>query len=402
MSDPMKVRVDGPLAEFVPVFRERLRAAGYRRDSVADQVRLVADLSRWLTSEGVPIGKLGPAERAAFIAWRQSSGRRCLRSVKALVPFLEHLRAVGAVGPDRVQPPAADERLLEEFASFLRDERALTAGTAAGYVHCVRRFVIGMGVDGDIDFGGVDAAAVVGFVTTACPGRSKGSAKLIVSSLRALLRWLFLTGRVNTDLSSAVPSVAGWRLAGVPRALEPDEVARLLAVFDRSTAAGRRDAAMTLLMVRVGLRAGEVARLGLSDIDWRAGELTVRGKGSRLERMPIPVDVGEAIVAYLQRGRPPTADGRTVFVRVHAPHGGLSTGAVTDTVCRAARRAGLGLVHAHVLRHTAATGMVRAGASLPEVGQVLRHRLLLTTSIYAKVDVEGLRTLARSWPGSLT
>lgn len=402
MSDPTKVRVAGPLVEFVPGFLERLLAAGYRRDSAADQVRLVADLSRWMAARGVSAAGLGPVERAGFVAWRQAEGRRCLRSSKALEPFVAHLRSVGVLGADPVAARAVDERLLDEFASFLLRERALTAGTATGYVHCVRRFVAGLVIDGEVDFGRVTASSVMAFVAVACPGRSKGSASLVVCSLRSLLRWLFLTGRVDVDVSRAVPSVAGWRLAGVPRVLEPAEVRRLLTAFDRRTAPGRRDVAMTVLMVRLGLRAGEVARLGLDDIDWRAGELVVRGKGSRLDRLPIPVDVGEAVAAYLQRGRPATAVGRTVFVRVRAPHGALSTGAVTDVVCRAARRAGLGLVHAHVLRHTAATGMVRAGASLPEVGQVLRHRLLMTTSIYAKVDLEGLRMLARPWPGSAT
>jgi integrase/recombinase XerD len=173
-----------------------------------------------------------------------------------------------------------------------------------------------------------------------------------------------------------------------------------LGAFDRRTTAGRRDYAMALLMVRLGLRTGEVRQLRLDDIDWRAGELVIRGKGPRIERLPLPADVGEAIAGYLRRGRPTTAQDRTVFVRVHAPHGPLSSGAVTGSVCRAAERAGLGVVHAHVLRHTAATQMMRGGAALPEVGQVLRHRLLITTAIYAKVDTEGLRMLARPWPGS--
>ena len=402
MSDPTKVRVVGPLIEFVPEFLERLLAAGYRRDSAADQLRLVADLSRWMAARGVSAAALGPVERAKFVAWRQAEGRPCLRSSKALEPFVAHLRAVGILGADPVVAQAADEQLLDEFATFLLRERALTTGTTAGYVHCVRRFVAGLVVDGDLDLDRVTAASVMAFVAAACPGRSKGSASLIVCSLRSLLRWLFLTGRVDADVSAAVPSVAGWRLAGVPRVLEPAEVRRLLTAFDRRTAPGRRDVAMTLLMVRLGLRAGEVARLRLDAFDWRNGEVVVRGKGSRLDRLPIPTDVGEAVAAYLQRGRPKTAEGRTVFVRVHAPNGALSAGAVTDVVCRGARRAGLGLVHAHVLRHTAASGMIRAGASLPEVGQVLRHRLLMTTSIYAKVDREGLRTLARPWPGSAT
>jgi site-specific recombinase XerD len=162
---------------------------------------------------------------------------------------------------------------------------------------------------------------------------------------------------------------------------------------------GQRDYAMLVLLARLGLRPGEVASLRLDDIDWRAGELSIMGKGHRIERLPLPVDVGQAVAEYLRDSRPATAEGRTVFVRYRAPHRPLSVTGVTDTVNRAAQRAGLGCIRAHRLRHSAATALVQAGAGLAEVGQVLRHRSLLSTSIYAKVDTEGLRELARPWPG---
>ena len=162
---------------------------------------------------------------------------------------------------------------------------------------------------------------------------------------------------------------------------------------------GRRDCAMLMLLARLGMRAGEVRRLALEDIDWRAGELLVRGKGNRFERLPLPDDVGQALSAYLRRGRPVTAQGRTVFVRVRAPLHPLSSAGVSQAVAAAAARAGLGRVSAHRLRHTVATEMVRAGVPLPDVGQVLRHRRLMTTAIYAKVDRERLRLLAHPWPG---
>jgi integrase/recombinase XerD len=200
------------------------------------------------------------------------------------------------------------------------------------------------------------------------------------------------------SLASAVPSVAGWKLAGLPRALTPAQQRALLASCDRRTSTGRRDYAIVLLLARLGLRSGEVARLGLGDIDWHAGELRVVGKGNRGESLPLPADVGAAITAYLRRGRPASAESRSVFVRVHAPHRALTPGGVGNVVNAAGERAGLGHVHAHQLRHTAATAMLRAGSPLAEVGQVLRHRSTFNTAIYAKVDQDALAVLARPWP----
>lgn len=225
-----------------------------------------------------------------------------------------------------------------------------------------------------------------------------GSAKLIVCALRSLLRWLHLSGQVPTPLAAAVPAVAGWKLSSLPKGLESGQLARLLGGCDRRMPTGRRDYAVMLLLSRLGLRAGEVARLGLDDIDWRRGEITVTGKGNRSEKLPLPADVGKAITAYLRDGRPSAAEGRSVFVRVHAPLQGLTTGGITMIVFDAAQRAGLPKMHAHRLRHTVATAMLRASSPLPEVGQVLRHRSVLSTAIYAKVDREALSVLARPWP----
>jgi integrase/recombinase XerD len=219
-----------------------------------------------------------------------------------------------------------------------------------------------------------------------------------VSALRSLLGWLHVTGQVPVSLAAATPSVAGWRLSSLPKGLEPAELRRLLAGCDRRTPAGRRDFAVMLLLARMGLRAGEVAALGLDDIDWRHGELVVVGKGNRSERLPLPDEIGAAIVAYLRRGRPGDAEGRSVFVRVHAPHRPLTTGGVTMIVFDGAQRAGFPKMHAHRLRHTAATAMLRGGAPLAEVGQVLRHRSAMSTAIYAKVDHAALAVLARPWP----
>ena len=271
----------------------------------------------------------------------------------------ESCQAAPAASRSRLRRGPVEE-LLGCYRGYLLGERGLTEGTARGYVDFVRPFVATRVRGEGLDLAGITAADVTGFVLTACPGRGGGSAKLIVCGLRSLLRWLHLTGQVPTSLAEVVPSVAGWRLSTLAKGLEPDQLRRLLAACDRRTGTGRRDYAVMLLLSRLGLRAGEVARLGLDDIDWRRGEITIAGKGNRAERLPVPADVGAAIAAYLRRGRPRTAQGRSVFVRVHAPHRPLTTGGITMIVFDAAQRAGLAKMHAHRLRHTAATAMMRA------------------------------------------
>lgn len=231
-----------------------------------------------------------------------------------------------------------------------------------------------------------------------CRSRRPGSAKFVVTALRSLLRFLFLAGHTHCQLASAVPAVAHWGAGSLPRALSPDGVAALLADCDAATLGGRRDRAVLALLARLGLRAGEVAGLELEDLDWAAGEISVRGKGSRRERLPLPADVGEALVAYLRGGRPRVGC-RKVFLRLNAPIEGLTVPAVTAVVYRACARAGLPRAGAHRLRHSAASAMLAGGGTLLEVGQVLRHVRLETTAIYAKIDQAALRGLARPWPG---
>jgi site-specific recombinase XerD len=255
-----------------------------------------------------------------------------------------------------------------------------------------------MGTDGQLDLAGLNAGEVAAFVVTQARQQPR-SAKRIVTAVRSLLRFAHVTGLIDRPLADGVPSPAGWTLTGLPKGLEPAQVTALLAGCDRRTATGCRDFAILTLLIRLGLRAGEVATLRLDDVDWRHGELTVRGKGHREDRLPLPADVGQAIVDHLQHGRPGAAQGRTVFVRAQAPYRAMTSHAVITVVGAVGRRAGLGNIAAHRLRHTAATAMLHAGGSLAEIGQVLRHRRALTTALYAKVDTDGLRMLARPWPG---
>ena len=291
--------------------------------------------------------------------------------------------------------------MLERYCRYLTVERGLGSGTARVYVNAARLFLQGrISPDGlALELADLTSADVIAFVVRRCPQQGQRAANMTVTALRSLLGFLHLDGAIAQSLVATVPSVAGWRLSGLPKALDADQVRCLLSSCDSHTPNGCRDIAVLTILVRLGLRANEVAKLALDDIDWRTGEIIVHGKANRTERLPLPTDVGEAVVAYLRCGRPASARGRTMFVRIKAPHRSLSAGGVTQIVAAAARRAGLGQIHAHRLRHTAATQMLRAGASLPEIGQLLRHRRALTTAIYAKVDRDRLRTIARPWPG---
>lgn len=390
--------VVGPLEPYIVGFVEALLRQGYRRASAEQHVCFIAQLDRWMAGVGVGLDGLSRPVLERYLAQRRAAGYVEYLSWKALRPLLDYLAPLGVLPAPVEVAPSSVEVVLARYSAYLVGERGLTAGTARGYLDCVQPFVVTR-VRGDVvDLAGISAVEVTGFVLAACPGRAVGSAKLIICALRSFLRWLHLSGQVPGSLADAVPSVAGWRLSSLPKGLEPGQLRRLLASCDRRTPTGRRDYAVMLLLSRLGLRAGEVARLGLDDIDWRHGEIVVVGKGNRAERLPLPADVGAALTGYLRRGRPVTAEGRSVFVRVHAPHRGLTTGGVTMIVFDAGQRAGLGKIHAHRLRHTAATAMLRAGSPLPEIGQVLRHRSPLTTALYAKVDRDALRVLSRPWP----
>jgi len=396
MSSPSRVRVSGPLQSYAAGFAAELNQQGYRRHAAGAQLRLMAHLSRWLEYQCLDLSELTPQRLDEFLVDRRAEGYTMWLSPKALVPMLGFLRGLGVV-PDAapVVPETAADELIDVFSSYLTSERGLAPGTVVGYVFVARLFLGAR--SGDIDIAGLTAAEVTGFVLSEITDRSVGSAQAVACGLRAFLRFAYVTGQTGTQLDTAVPKIASWRLSRVPRSISPTDVAALLGSCDRRSSFGRRDYAAMVLMVRLGLRSGEVAALELSDIDWRAGEIVVRGKGNRVERLPLPVDVGDALAGWIRRGRP-RCETRRVFTRVRAPHRGLSVGGVGNLVKAAALRADLDGVNAHRLRHTAATQMLSSGADLTEIGQVLRHTSVLTTAIYAKVDDQSLRPLALRWP----
>ena len=310
MVKVLRSLVRGPLEPHIVGLAEQLLRRGYTRSSAEQHVCFLAHLDRWMSAEGIGLDGLSGPVIDRYLDQRRAAGYVEYRSWKALRPLLEYLAPLGVLPVEDEVAPGPVEELLGSYHDYLVGERGLTAGTARGYVDSVRPFVAGRAHGDVLDLAGIAAADVTGFVLSACPGRAVGSAKLIVCALRSLLRWLHLTGRVPTSLAGAVPSVAGWRLSSLPKGLEPGELRRLLAGCDRRTGTGRRDYAILLVLARLGLRAGEVARLGLDDIDWRGGELTIRGKGNRAERLPLPAEVGKAVADYLRRGRPPPPDAR--------------------------------------------------------------------------------------------
>jgi site-specific recombinase XerD len=397
MREPSRVRVVGPLEPFAAGFIFELQVAGYRPAAAAVQVRVLAHLSRWMQEEDVSPEGLGEPELERF--GREHAARVASVRGAGMTLVLGHLRELGVVPAQAPRALTAADELLEQYRRYLMVERGLTAGTTRGYVDIVRPFVESRVTEtGETALWDLSPADVLGFLLAETARRARKSAKLLVSALRSLLVFWHGQGLIGRPLAGAVPSVAGWRLVGLPRALSSEQVTALLDSCDRSTVAGMRDFAILTMLVRLGMRRGEIAGLLLGDLDWRAGELVVRGKGQRFERLPLPADVGEAIAVYLRDGRPSGFSGREVFVRIKAPCRPLTAGGVTQVVVSASKRAGIGEVTAHRLRHTAATELLRQGAPLHEIGELLRHRSVLTTAIYAKVDRDRLRELARPWP----
>ena len=399
MFNPKSVRFRGPLTSHVEGFWSELYAQGYAPFSAANLLRLVAHLSRWLDDKALLLDDLTPERLAAFTKHRQRKGYTHFLTPLALQPLVAYLRGLGAVPPAPEPVVTPVDHLLREYGDYLGQERGLSESTIRGYSNFAQFFIAELFSDNVRDVGKLTAADVTYFVSRESQRSSVGKTKHTVTELRSLLRYLHVRGLLTRDLSSCVPAVAGWRLASLPKGLEPEEVEKMLGSRDTHTIVGCRDRAVLCLLVRLGLRTGEGARLCLEDFDWHAAELVVRGKGRRDGRLPLPHDVGDFIVAYLHRR--PHVEHRAVFLCARAPHRPITPQAISCLAGRALRAVGVSTGSAHVLRHTAATQMLRGGASLAEVGHVLRHQHIATTAIYAKVDLRNLCLLARPWLGGV-
>ncbi len=381
----------------VQEFFARLPGVGYTATTQRTKRWLVARFARWSQARRLPVSDLDEACIGTFMARRGHKPRKMERTT--LEQFVEHLRTALVVSPRSTPEPSAAEALLRRYVEHLLSVRGLSIRSALVYTPFARTFVQAQRLPDTVAL--LSPSAVRAYLLERSKNRSDSFVKLLAASLRSFLRFLFFDSETQVDLSKAVPPVRRWRLATVPLFLTSEEVERVLAGTDRSTASGCRAHVMLLLLARLGLRAGEVAALELDDVHWDLGEIVVRGKGRRHDRLPLLDDVGEALALYLREARGPSSS-RRVFLRRCAPHVGLSGPTAVCLVARSAiRHAGLlpsGRVGGHVFRHSLATRMIRCGASLAEIAQVLRHRSLDTTQLYAKVEFEALGGVALPWP----
>lgn len=392
---------DGPLGPYIHPYAAEMRGECYSQQTSEKQIRVVADFGRWLGKRGIQVQEITAELVQPYLRARARRQLPTGNEVSALRRLLGMLIRKGVIPAPALPAVTAADQLQSEFRLYLQQERALASTTQDSYLGFVSEFLRERFGVKPVDLSGLCATDVTGFVRRRAAAIQSRRVQLMTTALRSFLGFARYRGDIDKDLAACVPAVANWKLSTIPRALPPVQVELVLASIDRKTAMGRRDYAILLILARLGLRAGEIRMLTLEDLDWQEGLITVRGKAGRYSQLPLPDDVGAAIADYLRNGRP-TATSRCVFLRAKAPAGGFQGQCGIGSIVRhALARAGINAARtgAHQFRHALACQMLRQGASLSEIGELLRHRSPQTTAIYAKVDLASLATLALPWPG---
>jgi integrase/recombinase XerD len=395
----MDAPVKGPLARFADGYRRCLERRGYSPRAVRERLEVLGGFSGWLEAHGLPVAESTPARAQQFLDARRAAVRKRVPTLRILAELFDFLRDERVLSLERAQPSRLED-LLDRYGQYLERDRGLAVLTVVRYRRMAKRFLVyraSLG-GGETGVDGLDAAEIHGYLLECRSRLAVESAKREAADLRSLLHFMYLQGLTSTDLADAIPPVAGWRDVRLPATMTAAQVAAVLEGCDRSRPGGLRDHAILTLLARLGLRSGEVAALQLADIDWRVGEIRVRGKARRDDRLPLTAEVGEAISCYLRDGRAPSSC-TSVILTKYAPLRPIHPSSITRVVYAACERVGLAPVGGHRLRHALATEMLRRGGDLLEIGQVLRHRDLATTSVYAKLDRAALRTVSRPWPG---
>jgi site-specific recombinase XerD len=390
----------GSWAGYLNAYTTLIKERGYSPVSVNTQVQLITRFCQWLRKRNTETYVVDEIIVERFLRRPQSAGST-RGGAAALCRFLRMLRDQGATRRPKKPPLSPQQRLTTSYGRYLLEERGLTQATVVNYVPFVDQFLSALFQQIPLNPSQLCAPDLTGFVRRQAHKLSPGRAQLLVTALRSFLRYLRHQGKITTDLAACVPTVARWSFAALPKFLPAGTVQKVLDRNDRKTPLGRRDYAILLLLARLGLRACEIVALNLEDIDWENARITIRSKGGRWAQLPLPNDVGKALALYLCHGRP-SCSCRRVFIRGKAPRTGFANSiAVSTLVMRALQRARVDSARkgAHLFRHSLATDMIRRGASLDEIGELLRHQSPNTTAIYAKVDLPALRPLALSWPG---
>lgn len=392
---------EGPVASYIVPFAEWLGDRGYGLVSMRNQVLMAAGFSKWLGQKGIELSDISGDHPGRYLLDRAQ--RPKLGDDAALRHLLAFLRSQNAIAEEIEvdHSPSPVEQHVQAYERYLQDVRALSRQTIINYRPVVRDFINFRFTDGVVSLAQLRAVDVTDFVQKRVSRLNMRRAKIMTTALRSFLSYARYRGDIISDLAAAVPVVANWSLSSIPRAIGRAEVARLLASIDRDTPVGCRDYAMILALARLGLRSSEVVSLELNDVDWVAGQIHVRGKAGQRNDLPLPADVGEAIADYLRKSRPRNSS-RRVFLRDKAPiRGFVGPCGLGSVIRRSLKRAGINppTKGTHQFRHGLASEMLRGGASLAEIGEVLGHRHVQTTAIYAKVDINALRTLALPWPG---